>query len=41
MNDGSITFSEALATASTGDIWLFRGRSPADVAIRAATHSPV
>ena len=27
--------------ASTGDIWLFRGRSAADVAIRAVTDSPV
>jgi len=27
--------------ASTGDIWLFRGRSAADLAIRAMTNSPV
>src|SRR4051794_29224164 len=32
---------EAVATAATGDIWLFRGRSIADRAIRAATNSPV
>ena len=32
---------EAVAIASTGDIWLFRGRSPADLAIRAVTNSPV
>jgi hypothetical protein len=35
----------ALATAvdltRTGDLWLFRGRSPADQAIRAVTNSPV
>ena len=41
MNDATLSFDEALATASTGDIWLFRGRSVADVAIRAATNSPV
>ena len=32
---------DALATAATGDIWLFRGRSLADLAIRTATNSPV
>jgi hypothetical protein len=32
---------DAVATASTGDIWLFRGGSLADRAIRAATNSPV
>jgi hypothetical protein len=32
---------EAVATAGTGDIWLFRGRSIPDLAIRAATNSPV
>ena len=36
-----LSLDDALATASTGDIWLFRGRSVADVAIRAATNSPV
>ena len=41
MNDASLTLDEAVATASTGDIWLFRGRSFADVAIRAVTNSPV
>ena len=41
MNDASITFDDAVATASTGDIWLFRGGSLADRAIRAATNSPV
>ncbi|HYZ81534.1 MAG TPA: hypothetical protein VE571_09715 [Solirubrobacteraceae bacterium] len=41
MNDASITFDDAVATASTGDIWLFRGGSLPDRAIRAATNSPV
>ena len=41
MNDAVLAFDDAVATASTGDIWLFRGRSLADVAIRAATNSPV
>jgi hypothetical protein len=36
-----LTLDEAVATASTGDIWLFRGRSPADLAIRTVTNSPV
>ena len=35
------SFDDALAGASTGDIWLFRGRSLADLAIRTATNSPV
>ena len=37
----SLAIDEALTTASTGDLWLFRGRSMADRAIRAATNSPV
>jgi hypothetical protein len=41
VDDASLALDEALATASTGDIWLFRGRSVADVAIRAATNSPI
>src|SRR5918999_4777038 len=41
MKDADLTLDEAVATASTGDIWLFRGRSVADLAIRAATNSPV
>src|ERR671918_2787836 len=41
VNDVSLAFDDALATASTGDIWLFRGRSVADLAIRAVTNSPV
>ena len=33
--------SELCATANTGDVWLFRGPSLADRAIRIATNSPV
>lgn len=36
-----LTLDDAVATAATGDIWLFRGRKLADVAIRAVTNSPV
>jgi hypothetical protein len=41
VSDATITHAEAIATAATGDIWLFRGGSIADRAIRAATNSPV
>jgi hypothetical protein len=41
VNDATLALDDALATASTGDIWLFRGRSLADVAIRVGTNSPV
>ncbi len=41
MNVSSLPFEEAIATASTGDIWLFRGRSLADRAIQTMTNSPV
>jgi hypothetical protein len=41
MNDAILPLDDAVATASTGDIWLFRGRSFADVAIRTVTNSPV
>ena len=37
----TLPLADALATASTGDIWLFRGRSLADLAIRAVTNSPI
>jgi len=36
-----LTLEDAVATAATGDIWLFRGRKLGDVAIRAVTNSPV
>ena len=41
MRDTSLPFDEAIASAATGDIWLFRGRSLADRAIQAVTNSPV
>jgi hypothetical protein len=41
VSDAILALDDAVATASTGDIWLFRGRSFADVAIRAVTNSPV
>src|SRR5687768_16251794 len=41
VSDPALALDDAVATASTGDIWLFRGRSIADRAIRAATNSPV
>jgi hypothetical protein len=37
----ALGFDDAVATASTGDLWLFRGRALADRAIQAATNSPV
>ena len=36
-----IALDDAVASAATGDIWLFRGRSIADLSIRAVTNSPV
>ncbi len=41
MPGASLPLDDAVATASTGDVWLFRGRSLADVAIRTVTNSPV
>jgi hypothetical protein len=41
VKDASLTLDEAVAAAHTGDIWLFRGKSMADRAIRAVTNSPV
>jgi hypothetical protein len=37
----SITLDEALDLTRTGDVWLFRGHTPADRAIQLATNSPV
>ena len=37
----TMTLSDAAATTATGDVWLFRGPSPADRAIRLFTNSPV
>jgi hypothetical protein len=41
MAEGALAVEEAVATAATGDLWLFRGRSLADRAIQAVTNSPV
>ncbi len=41
MNDAGLSLDDAVATAATGDIWLFRGRSLADRAIRTVTNAPV
>jgi hypothetical protein len=41
MKKGEIDLQEALAKARTGDIWLFRGKSFADLAIRNLTNAPV
>jgi hypothetical protein len=41
VNDAALPVHDAIEMAATGDIWLFRGRSLPDVAIRAATNSPV
>jgi hypothetical protein len=38
---GSMTLDEAAAATRTGDVWLFRGRTPADRAIRLFTNAPV
>ena len=41
MTDVGLSLEDALATAGTGDIWLFRGRSFADRAIQTLTNAPV
>ncbi len=41
MNATALSLEDAVAAASTGDLWLFRGRSLPDRAIRAVTNSPV
>jgi len=41
VNDAAMALDDAVATAATGDIWLFRGRSLADRAIQTVTNSPV
>jgi hypothetical protein len=41
VSDAALRLDDAVATAATGDVWLFRGRSVADRAIRAVTNSPV
>lgn len=41
MDESTISLDEALSHTRTGDVWLFRGRSVADAAIRVATNAPV
>ena len=41
MRGTTLAFDDAVATAATGDLWLFRGRSLADRAIQTVTNSPV
>ncbi len=41
MTTPTLALDEAVDLARTGDIWLFRGRTPADRAIQLATNSPV
>ncbi|MFD1052632.1 hypothetical protein ACFQ1S_47085, partial [Kibdelosporangium lantanae] len=41
MADSSMSLDEAVHLARTGDVWVFRGSSPADRAIRVTTNSPV
>ncbi len=41
MNDAVLSLDAAVDLTRTGDLWLFRGRSPADRAIRAVTNAPV
>jgi hypothetical protein len=41
VHETTLPLDEAVATAATGDLWLFRGRSFADRAIQTVTNSPV
>ena len=41
MSETALSLERAIELATTGDIWLFRGRKLGDVAIRAVTNSPV
>jgi hypothetical protein len=41
VEQATLTLDDAVATATTGDVWLFRGRSFADLAIRTVTNAPV
>ena len=41
MTDARIALDEAVELTRTGDLWLFRGRSIADHAIRTLTNAPV
>jgi hypothetical protein len=41
VHESVLAFDDAIATAATGDVWLFRGHSFADRAIQTVTNSPV
>ena len=41
MDDAVLSLDAAVDLTRTGDLWLFRGTSPADAAIRAVTNAPV
>jgi hypothetical protein len=41
VSTATLGLDEAVTTAATGDLWLFRGKSLADRAIQTATNSPV
>jgi hypothetical protein len=41
VDESVLSLDEAVATAATGDIWLFRGKSIADRAIQTVTNSPI
>jgi hypothetical protein len=41
VKETAVALEDAVATAATGDIWLFRGRSLGDRAIQTFTNSPV
>ncbi len=41
MTETVLSLDEAIELTRTGDLWLFRGRTAADHAIRAVTNSPV
>ena len=41
MNGSELSLGEAVDLTRTGDLWLFRGRSTADHAIRVLTNAPV
>ena len=41
MSNAALSLGAALDLTRTGDLWLFRGRSTADHAIRAVTNAPV
>jgi hypothetical protein len=41
VDESVLSLDEAVATAATGDVWLFRGKSIADRAIQTVTNSPI